>query len=114
MWINRVNYYSMYIIFFEKLTNLKLRKMKIGTIIALAGVARAAMSGGVYAAATALGAIAGQKAVNIMDPVLEYAIFDPEHGYYKDFPDGREDNYAKRIIKIAKGKPEGGDDGDSD
>ena len=49
----------------------------IGTAAKLVG---SYLSGGVGAAVTALGAIAGERAIRIMEPVLDYAIFDPENG----------------------------------
>ena len=69
----------------------------IGTAAKLAGTY---LSGGVGAAVTALGAIAGDKAVKIIEPIMDYAIFDPENGYFQDFPDRKNDNYVKRVWRI--------------
>lgn len=75
----------------------------IGTAAKVGG---AFLSGGVYAAVGAVGAMAGEKAVKIMTPVMDYAVFDPENGYFKDFPDRRDDGVAKRLWTIATYKDE--------
>lgn len=75
-------------------------------IITAASVTGAAMSGGLVAAIGALGGIAGNRAINILEPIMDYAILDPENGYYKDFPEGKKDSYLKRFYKMWSYKEE--------
>lgn len=76
-------------------------KIDIKLIGTAAGLIGSYLSGGLTAAVGALGAIGGERAIKIMEPALDYAIFDPENGYFQDFPDGKEDNYVKRMWRIA-------------
>ena len=71
------------------------------TIFITAKYLGAYLSGGLTALFGAIGASTlGQPGANTLNNLLEYTIFNPDRGYFKDFPDRREEKAFKRIWRV--------------
>ena len=72
------------------------------TIRTVAGLTRAAVSGGATAFVGALAAFGADASANIVTTVLDYAWFNAEEGIFKDIPESKNESVAKRIWRIVK------------
>lgn len=58
------------------------------------------IKGGWYALIGTAGGFVGEAIADVWKQVLDYAWFDDENGYLKDYPDRKNESLGKRLWRI--------------